>query len=78
MTRDEHLARAKERALVYLEAGNPSMAIASLTSDLRKHEETNTLLTQPVLRQGTLAALDDMAELRADGPRVRRWIEGIS
>lgn len=40
MNRAEHLKWAKDRALEYAEQGDTAMAIASLTSDLGKHEET--------------------------------------
>ena len=48
MTRDEHLAWVRERALEYLEAGDPHSAIASLISDLGKHEETRSLSSRPL------------------------------
>jgi hypothetical protein len=40
MTRDEHLAWAKKRALEYLDAGDPSQAFTSMLSDLGKHPDT--------------------------------------
>lgn len=40
MTRAKHLAWCKERALVYVDAGDVSQAFASLGSDLSKHPET--------------------------------------
>lgn len=39
MSRAEHLAWAKERALEYIGAGDPQQAITSLFSDLRKHDD---------------------------------------
>lgn len=39
MTRAEHLAWAKERALVYIDNGNLNDGAASFISDLGKHEE---------------------------------------
>lgn len=39
MTRAEHLAWSKERALQYAEAGDTSQAAASMASDLRKHPD---------------------------------------
>lgn len=39
MTRDEHLAWAKSRALEYANQGDAINAMASMTSDLRKHPE---------------------------------------
>jgi hypothetical protein len=40
MTRAEHLAWAKGRALEYADAGDTANAFASLASDLNKHPET--------------------------------------
>lgn len=40
MTRDEHLAWCKKRALQYCDIGDMNQAFASMTSDLRKHPET--------------------------------------
>lgn len=40
MTRAEHLAWCKERALAYVDVGDLNQAYASLASDLGKHEET--------------------------------------
>jgi hypothetical protein len=40
MTRDEHLALAKKRALEYVESGDMKNAFASFLSDLGKHDET--------------------------------------
>ena len=40
MTRAEHLAWAKERALEYADRGEVAYALSSLTSDQGKHPET--------------------------------------
>ncbi len=40
MTRAEHLAWCKERALEYVTAGDVDQAFASMASDLGKHPET--------------------------------------
>ena len=70
MTRDEHLASARERALEYLEAGDLPSAIASVISDLGKHEETRSLsLDRYAEAVGAAAARDTEA--------VRRWIEAV-
>ncbi len=42
MTRDEHLAWCKQRALEYVDAGDLDEAFASMLSDLGKHPETVT------------------------------------
>lgn len=40
MTRAEHLAWCKTRALEYVDAGDNSQAFASMASDLGKHPDT--------------------------------------
>jgi hypothetical protein len=40
MSREEHLAWCKERALEYVEIGELQNALASMGSDLDKHEAT--------------------------------------
>jgi hypothetical protein len=40
MTRADHLAWCKKRALEYADRGDTNQAFASMTSDLRKHPET--------------------------------------
>lgn len=71
MTRAEHIAWAKQRALEELDAtGFTSNAVASITSDLTKHDET----------RATAAAIgqDGLKAALTGGPAaVRRWIEGI-
>jgi hypothetical protein len=40
MTRDEHLAWCKQRALEYVERGDLKNAFASMASDMNKHPDT--------------------------------------
>lgn len=40
MTRAKHLQWCKDRALEYVESGDYSQAVASMVSDLNKHDET--------------------------------------
>jgi len=40
MTREEHLAWCKKRALEYLDKGDANNAVASMESDMRKHPDT--------------------------------------
>ena len=40
MTRTEHMQWSKDRAMAYVEQGSYSEAVASMLSDLGKHEET--------------------------------------
>jgi hypothetical protein len=68
MTRAEHLAWAKQRALEYVDAGDLPNAVASMTSDLSKHEETAFFVAE-------LGMLGMMAAGQRDREGVRRWIE---
>ena len=67
MSRDEHMAWAKQRAFAELEGGSAVNAVASMVSDLGKHPETTGL---------TLVAL--MTSLGSSTTEdVKRWIEGF-
>ena len=68
MTREEHLAWARERALDYVDRGDLKSAIASLISDLLKHEETRSIDLDVVRESVTVAQSEDPE-------RARRWIE---
>ncbi len=70
MTREEHLAWAKQRALEYLDRHDVVNAVASMISDLGKHDELKSL----GLAMGPAGM---MHALRADEREVRRWIEGF-
>lgn len=71
MDRAEHLAWAKERALSYLDAGEIANAIASMLSDMAKHDELagheGIQLTGMLLLGGLIFEPD----------AVRRHIEGF-
>jgi hypothetical protein len=71
MSRAEHLAWCKERALEYLPT-DPENAVASMMSDMSKHEETNhhagVELGMQLLLNGHLNSADS----------VRRWITGFN
>jgi hypothetical protein len=69
--RGEHLAWAKARALQYLDAGDATSAVASMTSDLRKHKDWQNPASEVLFQMGVM-------ELMAGGARVRRWIEGFN
>ena len=71
-TRAEHIVWCKSRALAHVKAGELTEAVASMVSDLGKHDATATALLNPfVLGPGQAAA----AAGDADG--VRHWIEGF-
>lgn len=76
-TRAEHLAWCKQRALEYLEPGpyfSLNDAMASMVSDLGKHEETahHVTMTCPLMFQLKMAGkLETAAEMR-------KFIEGFN
>lgn len=70
VTREEHLAFCKKRALEYLGAGDLPGAAASMGSDLMAHPET--IPPAEILFMGALEAQ------AGDPERVRRWIEQFS
>ena len=69
MTRAEHLAWAKERALEYLPDVN--QALASFISDLGKHEELQDHPAKELLFQHAFSGLLDV-------PKCRELIEGTN
>ena len=69
MTREEHLAWAKQRALEYVNAGDLINAVASMGSDMSKHE--STAIHPALVGVGMLYAADGKSE------DVRHWIEGF-
>ena len=70
MNRTEHMRWCKQRALEYLNHGDLQSAVASMISDLGKHEETAGL-------NGELGLIGMMYVLQHDVDGVRRWIEGF-
>jgi hypothetical protein len=72
MTRAEHLAWCKERALVYADQGDVSQAMASMGSDLNKHPETENHSGMPLMMMLAMNGhLDTPGELR-------KFIEGFN
>ena len=70
MTRQEHLDWCKKRALEYLDKGDVSNAIASMLSDLGKHEET-----APAGK--SMAMVGMFAAMKQDHALARDFIEGF-
>lgn len=70
MTRDEHLAFAKQRALEYVDGGDLNNAVTSMLSDLVKHPDLgcNSFLAQLGMRRA----------VGGDIAGVREWIEGFN
>lgn len=72
-SRAEHLAWSKQRALEYVDRGELENAIASMGSDLKKHEAWRD--SRSVSFMVTEAIMFELAR----GPEaVRRWIEGFN
>lgn len=77
MTRAEHIAWCRQRALAELDAAGPEEAVrvvsalSSLQSDLRKHPDTEH---HQGLELGALLAFH--GHLRTDA-QAREWIDGI-
>lgn len=72
MTRTEHLAWCKKRALEYVDMGDISQAIASMCSDLGKHPET----ASPVAIQLAVMMLTS-GQLRTPD-EARKFINGYN
>jgi len=72
MTRDEHLAWCKTRALQILDSGDMVEAMASMLSDLGKWEK-------PLYDRETLNLLSmDAMMFRKTHDQMRNWIEGFN
>jgi hypothetical protein len=70
MTRDEHLAWCKKRALEYLDRGELENAVASMGSDLRQHAEFIGIVDK-------LMPLALHYVINHDSDGARRWIVGF-
>ncbi len=73
MNRSEHLQWCKDRALEYLESGDPQSAFASMVSDVMKHEETSHHETTNMLGMQMLIA----GHLHPDA-KMEAWINGYN
>jgi hypothetical protein len=72
MTRTEHLEWCKNRALEYVESGDLTGAYASMTSDLRKHEETEN---HPAIGLGMMLLMTGKLNTPTE---MRQFIEGFN
>lgn len=71
MTRDEHLAWCKKRALEYLDRGDVNNAIASMGSDLMKHEDFKQI-------SASMMPVGMMYIINNDLHGARQWIQGFN
>ena len=72
MTRAEHLAWCKRRALEYVEAGDIQQAFTSMASDLGKHNET---AGHSAIQLGMMML---MGGHLGDAQKMRKFIEGFN
>lgn len=72
MTAAQHVAWAKERALVYADRGDVGGTLASITSDLRKHPETANHSGIELMAMLAFAGHLDSAH------ELRKFIEGFN
>jgi hypothetical protein len=72
VTRAEHLAWCKERAMQYVDAGDVTQALASLMSDLRKHPGTENHMA---IELGMMLAMGGHLDT---AQQMREWIEGCN
>ena len=71
MTREEYLDWCKRRAHEYLDRGDIASAIASMISDMDKHDETK-------IKNPTLNMLGMLAAATGDLSATRRFIDGFN
>lgn len=71
-TGSEHVTWAKDRAMEYVDAGDPVNALASLFSDLRKHPDT---VDHAAIELGGMLMLAGHLSTLTE---VREWIEGVA
>ena len=72
MTRDEHLAWCKQRALEYVERGDLTNAYGSMASDLGKHPDTRD---HSAIQLGMMLMMTGNLKTQHD---MKRFIEGFN
>jgi hypothetical protein len=72
MTRAEHLAWCKQRALEYVDGGDPQGGLTSMFSDLGKHDETRN---HAGIQLGVMLM---MTGSLSEPGEARRFIEGFN
>ena len=70
MDRDEYLAKAKKRALAYLDRGDIAGALAAMGKDMDEHPEFRGIAAQ-------LMPLGLLHIIEGDSEGARRWIVGF-
>ncbi len=72
MTREEHLQWCKDRALEYVDQNDLNQAMASMVSDLGKHEETKGHTAKNMMVMMVASGHLSTA------PKMREFIEGFN
>jgi len=75
MTREQHLAWCKKRALEYVDKGDLANGVTSMISDMDKHDETRF---DPKSVLGMLGLLALQQAVQGDRDGVRRFIVGFN
>lgn len=75
MTREEHMQWCKDRAMDYVKRGDLVNAVASMMSDLSKHDDTRSSVNGVLGQLGLLAAQQAQSGDRA---AVERYILGFN
>ena len=75
-SRDEHLTWAKQRALICVDTGDFTCAVAGLRRDLAENPLTKGLVSSDQALRGYKAAMD--AALGRGSQALTEWIEGFS
>jgi hypothetical protein len=72
VSRAEHLAWCKQRALEYVNRGDLPNAFASMTSDLNQHQETQG---HPAIQLGMMLQIGGHLSTQSE---MRKFIEGFN
>jgi hypothetical protein len=74
-SREEHLTWAKQRALICIDTGDFTCAVAGLRRDLAENPLTKGLISREQALRGYKAAMD--AALGRGSQALTGWIEGL-
>ena len=74
-SREEHLAAAKQRALICVDRGGFSDAVAGLRADLAENPRTKDVMSSDLAMRGYKAAMD--AALGRGLQALTEWIEAF-
>ena len=74
-SREEQLTWAKQRALICVDTGNFTCAVAGLRGDLDANPLTKGVVSSDQARRGYKAAID--AALGRGSQALTEWIEGL-